>query len=60
MGISSRLKEILNENKWLFAGVIAPYALTISLIIGTEKGVISTPDVYARKLYRAIAGELNN
>lgn len=51
------LKEILNENKALIAGVAIPYFLAAGLIIGAEKGIISTPDVYARRLYRAIAGE---
>ncbi len=51
------LKEILSENKLLFAGVVIPYFLAAGLMIGTEKGLISTPNVYARKLYHSIAGK---
>ena len=50
------LKEILSENKLLFAGVVIPYFLAAGLMIGTEKGMISSPDEYARRFYRAVAG----
>ena len=54
--MTQTLKEILSENKLLFTGAVIPYFLAAGLMIGAEKGMISSPDEYARRFYRAVAG----